>query len=148
MTNEVVDVSGDLVFKDDVDSPLTIEITGPLQGGVEISYRPSKLTSAQAERLIKITGRALGVLLRKNADYGSTANRVAVLAPNISTVDALLVRMSDKVARMANLRSRGGSGDPLVASESYYDTVNDLFGYCALLMAQLDIEMEALSAKS
>ena len=138
MTNEVAEVR----------TAEVVEVCDPAYGGVVIGYIREKLTSAQAERLIKITGRALGVLLRKNADYGSTANRVAVLAPNISTVDALLVRMSDKVARMANLRSRGGSGDPLVASESYYDTVNDLFGYCALLMAQLDIEMEALSAKS
>ena len=71
------------------------------------------------------------MLLRKNADYGSSAWRPPVLAPDMDWRAMILVRMSDKIARMATLQA---SIDPQV-NESIADTMRDLAGYCLLYLA-------------
>ena len=48
----------------------------------------------------------------------------------------LLVRIDDKLERLANLLEKGTDGD--VADESVSDTVTDLIGYFVLLKIVLD----------
>ena len=72
-------------------------------------------------------------LLNKNKDYGSTVFDSPTLAPGLPPASAILVRMSDKVSRIANLlklenECRGHS----VASEPLEDSVQDLGAYCLL----------------
>lgn len=74
------------------------------------------------------------MLLRKNSDYGSSAWRPPVLAPDMDWRTMILVRMSDKIARLATLQA---SIDPQV-NESIEDTLRDLAGYCLLYVAGPD----------
>jgi hypothetical protein len=71
-------------------------------------------------------------LVRKNADYGDSAFKSPALMPSLSAVDAVAVRMSDKIARIANLSSTQRSSGPAVVDESLIDTYLDLAGYAIL----------------
>jgi hypothetical protein len=83
------------------------------------------------QRVIAETGlRIVATLLRKNADYGSSAWKPPVMAPHLNPGDAMLCRMSDKVARISQL----SNGSPEVA-ESLDDSVGDLGGYSILWLA-------------
>ena len=73
----------------------------------------------------------VALLLQKNTDYGSSAWKPPAMAPHLKPGDAMLCRMSDKVARIATL-SGGASAE---VAESMEDTVRDLAGYCLLWLA-------------
>ena len=81
----------------------------------------------------------VSTLLRKNADYGDTAGRSPLLAPDLSPCKALLVRMSDKVARLANLISHG---EPSQVDESLRDTMRDLAGYAIRWLVANNTEID------
>ena len=83
-------------------------------------------------RIAQVGIQLIGTLLKKNADYGSSAWRVPLAAPHLSASDAILVRISDKVARIANL----SSGHTPEVQESLEDTIADLAGYAILLLAK------------
>jgi hypothetical protein len=70
-------------------------------------------------------------LLRKNKDYGSSVWKRPFLLPNLPTRSAILVRMSDKIARIGSLIDR----DPEVKGESLVDTMKDLVAYGVLWLA-------------
>jgi hypothetical protein len=74
----------------------------------------------------------LGMLLRKNADYGCSAWQPPILAPECDVDTAMRVRMSDKIARLTSLLQKDG---PEVAEESIRDTMRDLGAYCLLWLA-------------
>jgi len=89
----------------------------------------------QDQQLIAETGlRLVELLLRKNADYGSSAWKAPVLAPGMSPLDAIQCRMSDKVARIAGL----AAGKNPEVSESLRDTISDLAGYAILWLGYAD----------
>ena len=71
-------------------------------------------------------------LLSKNRDYGDSAWKEPVLAPELSIDSAIRVRMSDKIERIRNLLDK----EPEVITESLEDTVNDLGAYCLLWLAR------------
>lgn len=71
-------------------------------------------------------------ILRKNADYGSSVWSVPMLAPDMTAGDAILVRMTDKIHRIAALRSKG----PEVKGESLEDSIRDLGAYCLLYLSR------------
>lgn len=73
----------------------------------------------------------VALLLRKNADYGSSAWKAPALAPHLNPGDAMLCRMSDKVARIGTL----SAGETPEVAESLEDSVRDLAGYCLLWLA-------------
>lgn len=73
----------------------------------------------------------VALLLRKNADYGSSAWNPPTLKPTLSVGDAILVRMSDKVARIATLAIKEAE-----VAESLEDTIRDLGGYAILWLAR------------
>jgi len=86
------------------------------------------------QRRIAETGiRILATLLRKNADYGSTVFDPPALAPEMDPGSAILVRMSDKIGRIANLVGRE---DRASVDESLDDTLADLAGYAILYLAR------------
>lgn len=68
------------------------------------------------------------MLISKNQNYGNSAFTPPVLCPKMDPEKALLVRMSDKVARLASL----ASGEKDRVGESMEDTLYDLAGYCIL----------------
>ncbi len=76
-------------------------------------------------------------LISKNEDYGSSAFQPPVLAPNLEVETSILVRMSDKIERIKNLRQ----ADPEKEThyESLRDTVLDLAGYCILYLTVLEL---------
>lgn len=74
----------------------------------------------------------LNLLLAKNADYGSSAWKAPALCLGLPPGHAILVRMSDKIERIANLMVK----DPEVAGESLEDSIKDLGAYCLLWLAR------------
>ncbi len=72
------------------------------------------------------------MLLRKNADYGSSVWRTPLLAPECDPGTAIRVRISDKIARLQSLLAKPAE----VASESIEDTLRDLGAYCLLELAR------------
>ena len=92
--------------------------------------REALTTDGAAGMLADIGCENLATLLRKNADYGSSGLQEPLLVPGMDARQSLLVRMSDKVARIRALQSKG----PEVA-ESLEDTMLDLANYCLLWVA-------------
>lgn len=81
------------------------------------------------QRIIAEEGLALvELLLRKNHDYGSSVFKPPVLAPELSELSAIDVRMSDKIARINNLKTCASE----IKSESIDETYKDLAGYIIL----------------
>jgi len=80
--------------------------------------------------------RVTSLLLRKNHDYGSSFRKPGILSGALDSKMKLLVRIDDKLERLANLLGKGTDGD--VADESVSDTVSDLIGYFVLLKILLD----------
>lgn len=70
-------------------------------------------------------------LTRKNQNYGGAVFENPSLCRGIPALMALLVRMSDKTARIAALTN----GEKDKVGESIEDTVRDLAGYCVLFLA-------------
>ena len=68
------------------------------------------------------------MLIAKNQNYGNSAFQSPVLLPDLPAEKAIFVRMSDKVARLAQLTS----GEKDRVGESIEDTLLDLSGYCIL----------------
>ncbi len=72
------------------------------------------------------------LLLRKNADYGSSAWQTPVLTPGLDPRTAILVRMSDKIARLNALFATDKKAQ---VDESVEDTMRDLGAYALLYFA-------------
>lgn len=71
-------------------------------------------------------------LLQKNSDYGSSVWKTPTLCPDLDCGSAILVRMGDKIERIASLRTKS----PEVVDESLTDTIKDLGAYCLLWLAR------------
>jgi hypothetical protein len=88
---------------------------------------------AHPQRMIANELMKLGdLLIRKNSDYGCSAWQEPLMAPGVNPRTAILVRMSDKVARVHALMQQNGTG---LVEESLEDTIRDLQGYCLLWLA-------------
>ncbi len=89
------------------------------------------------QEAIKETMEAItDLLLRKNRDYGSSFRKPGIVSGALDSKSKLLVRIDDKLERLANLLTKGTDGD--VPGESVSDTVSDLIGYLVLLKILLD----------
>lgn len=67
----------------------------------------------------------VGMLLEKNAAYGSSAFKpISVFARSMDPLAQIHVRMDDKLARLAMGHE--------ISDESFADTIRDLAGYCIL----------------
>jgi hypothetical protein len=87
--------------------------------------------SGDQQRIATAGQKLTATLLRKNADYGSSAWMPPVLAPGLPAKTAILVRMSDKIQRIISLSSKPEEIGEVV-DESLSDTFLDLAGYCLL----------------
>lgn len=94
-----------------------------------IAEYPLKMEEQYMEKKISfVVERLREMLISKNQNYGNSAFTPPVLCPKMDPEQALLVRMSDKVARLAQLTS----GEKDRVGESIEDTLYDLAGYCIL----------------
>lgn len=84
------------------------------------------------KRLAEVGLQWIDLMLRKNMDYGGSAWKVPVLAPELNPAAAIRVRMSDKIERIQSLLTKS----PEVVSESIRDTIQDLGVYCLLWLAR------------
>jgi len=86
-------------------------------------------------RLKELTGAMQKVLLEKNRRYGDSAlNPLGVFSP-LTAVDAIRIRLDDKLKRIKN-------GPPVPRTND----VCDLIGYCFLLLAANNVEPEEILA--
>lgn len=86
----------------------------------------------QQQQIIAEEGmKIISLLLQKNHDYGSSVFEPPALDPSLSVLAAIDVRMSDKIARIKNLKTATSE----VKSESIDDTYKDLAGYVILRRA-------------
>lgn len=91
------------------------------------------------QRFFEITGEMNELTSKKNADYSGDINAFQnfLLADvlGITTVErGILVRMTDKLQRIANLVDK----DPQVKSEAIADTLTDLAVYSIILRIYLE----------
>jgi len=84
----------------------------------------------------------VATLIAKNADYGSSVWRPPALRPDMDPGDAILVRMSDKISRIASLASPAAQ-DAAQVDESLEDTIQDLGAYALLWLARPKAEPES-----
>lgn len=96
----------------------------------------------------------LEIMKRKNHDYAGDSdpfqNFRAAEALGISAEQGILVRMSDKMARIANLLKmkdceQEDARGSLVTEESIEDTLIDLMNYSNILVAYLKLKEVAIS---
>lgn len=73
----------------------------------------------------------VAMILAKNSDYSSSVWQPPVLKPDMSPGDAIYVRMSDKISRIASLQKSESQVD-----ESIEDSIRDLGAYCLLQLAR------------
>ena len=83
------------------------------------------------ERIRRVGEMIITTCIEKNHDYGKSIWRSPILNPNLSPLDGLWSRMSDKVERLIQLNQVEAQVD-----ESIEDTIMDLAGYCILYMAR------------
>ncbi len=82
----------------------------------------------KTEYLIKKIGEEVTeLLLKKNADYGDTANNPISIFSKLDSTEALMARIDDKLSRIKN---KG-------INDKTEDTVTDLIGYLILLKVSL-----------
>lgn len=74
----------------------------------------------------------VALMLRKNADYGSTVFTSPKLTPHLDAGTAILVRMSDKIDRLTNLLN----GHKPLVDEKLEDTLSDLAVYGLLYLVR------------
>ena len=82
----------------------------------------------KTDYLIKKIGEEVTeLLLKKNADYGDTANNPISIFSKLDSIEAISARIDDKLSRIKN---KG-------INDNTEDTVTDLIGYLILLKVQL-----------
>jgi hypothetical protein len=99
---------------------------------LEVPCGVKPIDEAIADEVAKCFGAWFAQFKRKNADYGNSVAEVPILLKDGNPVDAILVRMSDKIARLKNLL---GGQEAQVQAETIEDTMGDLAVYCALYCA-------------
>lgn len=94
-----------------------------------------------------ITSAARELMARKNHDYGGhdvmgNLRLIEQLFPQLTTEVGILIRMGDKLSRLAVLSTE----DALVKDESIHDTCQDLINYAVLFIAAHTIRARSKQA--
>ena len=94
-----------------------------------------------------ITSAARELMARKNHDYGGhdvmgNLRLIEQLFPHLTTEIGILIRMGDKLSRLAVLSTE----DALVKDESIQDTCQDLINYAVLFIAAHTIRARSKQA--
>ena len=102
--------------------------------------RQALIGSNEDQKRIAETGLDfVATILAKNADYGSSVWHAPLMKPTLDCGDAILVRMSDKVARIASLSSQDAQ-----VTESLEDTMKDLGAYALLWLSRPKLTNQVL----
>jgi len=107
------------------------QITGAVEQDLRTIEHALEGANPDQERIARVGLDWLATLLAKNSDYGSSVWKPPCLKPSMDAGDAILVRMSDKVSRIATLATKDA-----VVDESLEDTVKDLGAYAILWLAR------------
>jgi hypothetical protein len=95
--------------------------------------------NALHEHMAATFARCLAIAKAKNADYAGDDDPFANFRRSelvgVSVERGILVRMTDKLARVSNLLDKPAA----VADESIGDTLDDFTNYAAILRAYLEI---------
>lgn len=113
----------------------------PGEWPLDPEYRANQSRSHKfLTRLQEVSDQNVQTAIRKNADYATSedpfANFRASEALGVSVAKGILVRMSDKLARVANLLDRPAQ----VTDEKIEDTLADLSNYANILRIYLEGE--------
>lgn len=81
----------------------------------------------------------IDLLLKKNKDYGDTANNPPQIFSKLSAKEGILARIDDKLSRIKKI----GFDNP----NDSEDTLKDLIGYLMLLKVQIELEKQAVLQK-
>ena len=78
------------------------------------------------------------LLKRKNADYGDSFSEAPYLLPTMNNTTSAYIRLSDKFKRLRTLLNRETRPSQCQdVFESIEDTLQDVAGYCVLLLANV-----------
>ena len=96
------------------------------------------IKSMKTEELIKEVGReVVMLLLKKNADYGDTANKPPKIFSKLSAKEGILARIDDKLSRIKTVG----------LNDQTEDTLLDLIGYLILYRVQCKKEVSLKTQK-
>jgi len=84
------------------------------------------------EYIVRIAAEVVDLLIRKNKDYGDTANNPPKIFSKLDAVEGICSRIDDKLSRIAN---KG-------INDKTEDTIGDIIGYLILLKVQLRKQKE------
>lgn len=83
----------------------------------------------------EVCGKLAAVYAAKNKDYGNSAHQTYLEFGEV----ALVIRISDKFSRLQSLLE---SGEQNVKDESIFDTMGDAITYLAMLIAEIECDIE------
>ena len=84
--------------------------------------------------LARLGLRQVALVLRKGNDYGGSIFKAPVLTPGMDAGSAILVRLSDKLARLERLIDRKHQAQ---VDEPIAETMADVIGYCLLYITHI-----------
>lgn len=103
---------------------------------VSINESVSKATTPHTQQIAIKALHLANILVRKNRGYGNSIFDSPVMLPDMPPVEAIKIRMSDKIARIRNLSQKA---EGQVDFESLSDSYLDLAGYSVLAACLLDL---------
>ena len=93
------------------------------------SAPPPLCDNDRVEQMLKVQMEGLELFAKKNADYGNAFATYGAVG--------VIVRMGDKISRLANITNKGIN---LVEDEKIRDTLIDLHNYSAMAIMLMDEE--------
>jgi len=93
------------------------------------SAPPPQCDNDRIEQMLKVQMEGLELFAKKNADYGDAFATYGAVG--------VIVRMGDKISRLANITNKGIN---LVEDEKIRDTLIDLHNYSAMAIMLMDEE--------
>jgi hypothetical protein len=98
----------------------------------ELAYKSLNLKEVMTKETLKVMMGCATLFDRKQHDYGS--RNIAGWATKNQNIFGVLVRLNDKIQRLANLNQKAINGDgPQVEDERLSDTAHDICNYGAIL---------------
>ena len=93
-------------------------------------------SSDTSDMILNVGQEVIDLLLKKNKDYGDTANNPPQIFSKLSAKEGILARIDDKLSRIKKI----GFDNP----NDSEDTLKDLIGYLMLLKVQIELEKQAV----
>ena len=98
----------------------------------EITYKALGLKEGMTKKTLKVMMECAILFDKKQHDYGS--RNIAGWTTKNQNIFGVLVRLNDKIQRLANLNQKSDKGEaPQVEDEKLSDTAHDICNYGAIL---------------